>query len=75
MIDIEALAALPTKSSLIFLANSDRLTIRVIPAFHGRGSYALGSMTFLTVFQYAIDRTANYTIKWTILKTYPGGQR
>jgi hypothetical protein len=47
MIDIEALAALPTKSCLMLLANSDRLTIRVIPARHGPDSNALGSMSFL----------------------------
>jgi hypothetical protein len=50
MLDIETLAALLTKSSLMLLANTDRLTIRVIPAFHGRRSNALGSMSFLIVF-------------------------
>jgi hypothetical protein len=50
MIDIEALAALQTKSTLMLLANSDRLTIRVIPAFHGRSSYTHGSISFLIVF-------------------------
>jgi len=47
MIDIEALAAFPTKSSLMLLANSDRLTIRMIPAFHGRSSNPLWIDEFL----------------------------
>jgi hypothetical protein len=46
MIDIEALAALPTIPSLMLLANSDRLTILVIPASHRRSSHTHGLMSF-----------------------------
>jgi hypothetical protein len=50
MIDIEALAAFPTISGLMLLANGDRLTVRVIPAFHGQSSNPQGSMSFLIIF-------------------------